>query len=60
MFSQGRTEAAVEAYELSLRINSGQRRVRLKLANVLSEIDQKRAAEEYEKLRFVSSFYDSL
>jgi len=26
----------------------------------LSEIDQKRAAEEYEKLRFVSSFYDSL
>jgi 4-amino-4-deoxy-L-arabinose transferase-like glycosyltransferase len=60
MFAQGRTEAAVEAYEQSLRINFGQRRVRLKLANVLSEIDQKRAAEEYEKLRFVSSFYDLL
>lgn len=60
MITQEKTETAVEAYQQILRINSGQKTVRIKLPKVLNRIDQRRAAEEYERLRFVSSFYDLL
>ncbi|UCE52267.1 MAG: tetratricopeptide repeat protein, partial [Desulfobacterales bacterium] len=58
MVTQGQTKKAVAAYERSLEIHSGQRETRRKLVNILWRIDKKRAKEEYDKLKYISSFYD--
>ncbi|MFC1858808.1 glycosyltransferase family 39 protein [Thermodesulfobacteriota bacterium] len=50
---------AVFAYEKSLAINSGQRRVRVKLIRIFERIDPRRAAIEREKLDYINSFYDT-
>ncbi|MFC1867046.1 glycosyltransferase family 39 protein [Thermodesulfobacteriota bacterium] len=51
---------AISAYERSLDINSGQQRIRLKLAKIFWGIDKKRALEEYAKFEYLSSFYKPL
>ncbi|MEW6666387.1 MAG: glycosyltransferase family 39 protein [Thermodesulfobacteriota bacterium] len=50
--------AAVNAYERSLRIHSGQRNPRRKLIKLYWRLDRQRALEEHEKLEYVSSFYE--
>lgn len=50
--------AGMAVYKKSLEINSGQRRTRLKLVRIYEKINKKRASEEYEKLKYISSFYD--
>jgi tetratricopeptide (TPR) repeat protein len=58
LMQQKHIEQAVEAYEKSLEINSGHRRTRKKLIKALYGTDRKRAMEEYEKFKYISSFYD--
>lgn len=58
MMHEGKVKKAISAYKKSLEINSGQRRTRLKLVRIYEKIDKKRASEEYEKLKYISSFYD--
>jgi len=58
--NQGQMENAISAYRRSLEINSGQRRARLKLARIYSRVDKERALQEYEKLKYIWSFYDLL
>jgi tetratricopeptide (TPR) repeat protein len=60
MFTKKDIKSAVESYEKSLSINSGQRDVRAKLVKIFEKIDQRRAAMEYEKLAYISSYYDML
>lgn len=60
MMSERNVEGAVRAYEKSLSINGGQRKVRQKLVAIYKGIDKRRAQVEYEKLRYISSFYDLL
>jgi len=58
MVGQRQIEKAIAAYEKSLHINSGQRRTRSKLAELYSRTDKQKASEEYDKLKYISSFYD--
>lgn len=58
MLRQKKVRRALEAYEKSLAINSGQRQVRMKLVKLFEKIDKRRAVVEYEKLQYISSFYD--
>jgi len=58
MVHQRKTEKAITAYEKSLEINSGQRRPRSKLVKIYWNIDKQKAWEEYDKLEYISSFYD--
>ena len=58
--NQGQMEKAIPAYRRSLEINSGQRRPRLKLIKIYSNIDRKKASEEKKNFRYISSFYDIL
>ena len=58
MMEKKQTKRAVQAYEKSLAINSGQRNVRAKLVKIFEKIDKRRALVEYEKLRYISSFYN--
>jgi 4-amino-4-deoxy-L-arabinose transferase-like glycosyltransferase len=48
---------AIASYEKSLEINSGLRRARAKLIRLYRNVDPERASEEYEKLQYISSFY---
>jgi len=57
---QGQVEKAIPAYERSLEINSGNRRSRIKLVRIYGKIDKQRASQEYEKLKYILSFYDIL
>lgn len=58
MISQGKVKKAISAYERSLEINSGQRGTQHKLVKIFWRIDKKRALEEYDKLEYLSSFYE--
>jgi hypothetical protein len=58
MLQQKQIKRAIQAYEKSLAINSGQRHVRKKLVKIFDKIDKKRAMIEYEKLKYISSFYN--
>lgn len=49
---------AVNAYERSLQIHSGQRSPRQKLIKLYWRLDRQKALEEHERLEYVSSFYD--
>ncbi|NVL90015.1 MAG: tetratricopeptide repeat protein [Desulfobacterales bacterium] len=60
MMRQRKTEKAITAYEKSLEINSGQRKTRAKLVKIYWNIDKQKAWEEYDKLEYISSFYDIL
>jgi tetratricopeptide (TPR) repeat protein len=60
MMSERNVEGAVRAYEKSLSFNGGQRKVRQKLVAIYKGMDKRRAQVEYEKLRYISSFYDLL
>jgi 4-amino-4-deoxy-L-arabinose transferase-like glycosyltransferase len=57
MLIQGRTDEAVSAFEKSLDINSGQLRVWKKLLGIHFKTDKDRAFQEFEKYKYVSSFY---
>lgn len=57
LLRQGQLSEAIAAYERSLEINSGRREVRRKLIKIFRNIDQQRALQEEEKLRYISSFY---
>lgn len=48
---------AVDAYERSLLVNSGQLNPRVKLVNIFRTINPRRALEEKEKLEYILSFY---
>jgi len=52
-------DKAIQAYEKALEINSGKRRIRIKLSRIYFSIDRKRSMEEYEKFKYLSSFYKS-
>jgi len=52
------TEKAIAAYKKSLAINSGRRKPRQKLLQLLIKFDQKQFPAEYQKLLYISSFYD--
>lgn len=58
--NQGQMEKAIPAYRRSLEINSGQKRPRLKLIKIYSNIDRKKASEEKKNFRYISSFYNVL
>lgn len=58
MMDQRQIKKAISAYEKSLEINSGQRRSRIKLVKIYRRIDKQRALQEYEKFKYISSFYD--
>lgn len=58
MMHLGHTDKAISAYEKSLETNSGQRRIRQKLAKIFWGIDRTRAMEEFEKLEYLNSFYN--
>jgi len=55
---QRQTGKAIAAYEKSLAINSGRRRPRRKLLRLFKKVDPKRFSAEYQKLLYISSFYD--
>jgi 4-amino-4-deoxy-L-arabinose transferase-like glycosyltransferase len=58
MRRERKIKEAISAYEKSLEINAGQRTIRQKLVRIYKKIDKKKALEEYEKLKYISSFYD--
>lgn len=58
MKHQKQIKKAISAYERSLAINSGQKRLCLKLIKIYGNIDKERATQEKEKLKYISSFYD--
>jgi tetratricopeptide (TPR) repeat protein len=58
MLRQKKVRRALEAYEKSLAINSGQRQVRMKLVKIFDKIDKRRSLEEQAKLKYINSFYD--
>lgn len=58
MLHEGKVKKAISAYKKSLEINSGQRKTRLKLIKIYDKTDKKKASEEYEKLKYISSFYN--
>ncbi|MBN2060688.1 MAG: tetratricopeptide repeat protein [Deltaproteobacteria bacterium] len=58
MMQQGKVEKAVSAYEKALEINSGLRPTRSKLIKILWRTDRDKALEEYEKLEYITSFYN--
>ncbi len=60
MMHRRQIKKAITAYERSLVINSGQRRIRIKLSRIYWSIDKKRALQEYEKFEYISSFYKVL
>jgi 4-amino-4-deoxy-L-arabinose transferase-like glycosyltransferase len=54
---EGRIEEAISAYERSLTINFGQRRIRRELIKLYWNRDKERALEEYKTLQYINSFY---
>ncbi len=58
MMLKNQIKRAIQSYQTSLNINSGQTRTRKKLINILLRIDKKRALREYKNLVYISSFYD--
>ncbi len=58
MMLQNKIDVAIDAYERSLDFNSSQIHTRQKLINILYKTDRKRAFEEKEKLKDISSFYN--
>ncbi|MGA1823072.1 MAG: glycosyltransferase family 39 protein [bacterium] len=55
--ARGQLDQALSAYERSLKINSGQRRIWKKLINILNTADKERALQAREKLQYINSFY---
>jgi tetratricopeptide (TPR) repeat protein len=60
MMNQGKIDTGLSAYDRSLEINSGQRRVRMKRVAILGRIDKQRALLEQEKLEYIQSFYGKI
>jgi 4-amino-4-deoxy-L-arabinose transferase-like glycosyltransferase len=60
MMQREQVEKAVEAYERSLGINSGQKKVLLKLLLIYGKIDEQKAKQTHEQLKYVASFYNVL
>jgi len=60
MMQQKQVEKAVEAYEKSLEINSGQKKVLLKLLLIYGKTDEQKAEQTHDKLKYVASFYNVL
>ena len=54
---EGKIEEAISAYEKSLFINYGQRRIRRELIKLYWNRDREKALEEYKVLQYISSFY---
>lgn len=57
---QGQLREAVVAYERSLEINWGRRRVRIKLIKILESLNVQRVKQEQEIPGYISSFVKSL
>jgi 4-amino-4-deoxy-L-arabinose transferase-like glycosyltransferase len=57
MAAKGKVKEAITAYEKSLQINSGQRRIRKELFRLYWKTDKQKALDEYKKLKYISSFY---
>jgi 4-amino-4-deoxy-L-arabinose transferase-like glycosyltransferase len=55
---EGKIDDAVAAYEKSLSINSGQRRIRWELIKLYWNRDKERALAEYKTLQYINSFYN--
>ena len=55
---EGKIDEAIVAYEKSLAINSGQRRIRRELIKLYWKRDRERALAEYETLQYINSFYN--
>jgi 4-amino-4-deoxy-L-arabinose transferase-like glycosyltransferase len=60
MMHQNQIQKAIEAYEQSLDINSGQINPRIKLVRIFQKLDKERASQEYKKYQYISSFYKDL
>ena len=60
MMYEKRAGKAVEAYEKSLEINSGQKKVLLKLLLIYGKMDEQKAVRTHEQLKYVASFYNVL
>ena len=58
MLLKNQIKKAIQAYQTSLNINSGQTKTRQKLINTLLRVDRKRALREYKELEYISSFYE--
>jgi hypothetical protein len=55
---KGKIKDAIVAYEKSLAINSGQRRVRRELIKLYWNRDRGKALKEYKALQYINSFYN--
>jgi predicted negative regulator of RcsB-dependent stress response len=60
LLRQQKTGEAVAAYEQSLAVNSGQRRVYAKLIEVVRKTDPPKAKKWEEKLKAIARFYPPL
>ena len=58
LIRQRKPEMAIQAYETSLKINSGLRIPRTKLIHLYRIKDPEKAVQEEEKLKYINSFYD--
>lgn len=58
MMLQGKRKEALSAYEKSVHINSGERRVRSKVIRILWDKDRQRALEEFDRLEYLNTFYE--
>ena len=58
MLRRGQVKKAMSAYKRSLEVNSGLRRPRQKLIRIYRKMDPEEAKTEYEKLKYILSFYD--
>ncbi len=58
LFNDKRFEDAIEEYKTSLKYNSGRRDVRYKLADTYKKIDPQKARVEYQRLKYINSFYN--
>lgn len=60
LLRQGRVDDAIKAYQQSLDINYGQRRLRMKLFRLYWDLDKSLADREYAVFEYVSSFYGAM
>ena len=60
LFRQQKTGEAIQAYERSLAINSGQRRVLSKLIQIHQKRDPRKAVALEAQLKYISTFYPAM
>jgi tetratricopeptide (TPR) repeat protein len=60
LIRQQKTEEAIQAYERSLAINSGQRRTLFKLIQICQKTDPPKAAALEAQLKYIAGFYPAM